>query len=233
MVNGWRRLSEPSLCFSRFLASGLPSTDDRRLMRCRSDHFRSPRLPTPSRFRSGSRESARPQAGSRQSFQAISVKCGAWITAENAKSGFNRPATVTMATGSAFNELEVISCSRHLAAVGLTILTVAWVGWDEAEARAARQQPRERAVHGPSYRPPYAAIVVDDNSGGIARAMGRRSAPSGLADQDYDALSAVPSSSKPARSSSIRHCRFPTTPSSSAPSSSASRSTRPSCARTR
>ena len=61
--------------------------------------------------------------------------------------------------------------ARHLAAVGLAILTVAWVGWDEAEARAARQQPRERAVHGPSYRPPYAAIVVDDNSGEVLHAQ--------------------------------------------------------------
>ena len=61
--------------------------------------------------------------------------------------------------------------ARRLAAVGLAILTVTWVGWDEAEARAARQQPRQRAVHGPSYRPPYAAIVVDDNSGEVLHAQ--------------------------------------------------------------
>jgi len=65
--------------------------------------------------------------------------------------------------------------ARRLAAVGLAILTVAWVGWDEAEARAARQQPRhqprQRAVHGPDYRPPYAAIVIDDNSGEVMHAQ--------------------------------------------------------------
>jgi D-alanyl-D-alanine carboxypeptidase len=86
--------------------------------------------------------------------------------------------------------------ARRITAVGLAILTVAWAGLDEAEARAAReqakqqlqqakqqpqpakqqpqqakQQPRQRAVHGPSYRPPYAAIVVDDNSGEVLHAQ--------------------------------------------------------------
>src|SRR4030095_6699326 len=79
--------------------------------------------------------------------------------------------------------------ARRIAAVCLAILTVAWAGLDEAEARAAhqqakqqpqqakqqpqqaKQQPRQRAVHGPSYRPPYAAIVVDDNSGEVLHAQ--------------------------------------------------------------
>jgi D-alanyl-D-alanine carboxypeptidase len=75
--------------------------------------------------------------------------------------------------------------ARRIAAVGLAILTVAWAGWNEAEARAVRQQAkqqqakqqqakqptRQRAAHGPDYRPPYAAIVVDDNSGEVLHAQ--------------------------------------------------------------
>ena len=48
----------------------------------------------------------------------------------------------------------------------LATLTIAGAGWDQAEARAARS-PSPRAIHGPSYRPPYAAIVIDDKSGQV------------------------------------------------------------------
>jgi D-alanyl-D-alanine carboxypeptidase len=48
----------------------------------------------------------------------------------------------------------------------LATLTIAGAGWDQAEARSART-PSPRAIHGPSYRPPYAAIVIDDKSGQV------------------------------------------------------------------
>jgi len=48
----------------------------------------------------------------------------------------------------------------------LATLTIAGAGWDQAEARAARS-PSPRSIHGPSYRPPYAAIVIDDKSGQV------------------------------------------------------------------
>ena len=48
----------------------------------------------------------------------------------------------------------------------LATLTIAGAGWDQAEARAARSAS-PRAIHGPSYRPPYAAIVIDDKSGQV------------------------------------------------------------------
>jgi D-alanyl-D-alanine carboxypeptidase len=38
-------------------------------------------------------------------------------------------------------------------------------GWDQTEARSPRKDPPQRVIHGPNYRPPYAAIVVDDKSG--------------------------------------------------------------------
>jgi D-alanyl-D-alanine carboxypeptidase len=40
------------------------------------------------------------------------------------------------------------------------------MSWDRADARAAKHS-QPRAIHGPDYRPPYAAIVVDDNSGEV------------------------------------------------------------------
>ena len=52
----------------------------------------------------------------------------------------------------------------RVAGVLLTLL-IASAGWDQAEARSARKDPPKRVVHGPNYRPPYAAIVVDDKSG--------------------------------------------------------------------
>ena len=57
---------------------------------------------------------------------------------------------------------------RHrLAFVGvLATLAVVGMSWDRADARAAKHS-QPRAIHGPDYRPPYAAIVVDDNSGEV------------------------------------------------------------------
>ena len=64
--------------------------------------------------------------------------------------------------------LGLVSPSHRLAIVGLlAALTLAGTSWDRAEARAARHRAQPRAVHGPEYRPPYAAIVVDDNSGQV------------------------------------------------------------------
>src|SRR5215471_11222871 len=67
--------------------------------------------------------------------------------------------------------------AHRLAAVGLLgALTVVWASADQAEARSPRKQSHhqrsvQRAVHGPDYRPPYADIVVDDNSGEVLHAM--------------------------------------------------------------
>jgi D-alanyl-D-alanine carboxypeptidase len=47
----------------------------------------------------------------------------------------------------------------------LTTLIVGSAGWNEAQARSPRNEAPKRVVHGPNYRPPYAAIVVDDKSG--------------------------------------------------------------------
>src|SRR5262245_10155781 len=59
-----------------------------------------------------------------------------------------------------------IAPSHWLRVAGLLItLMVASAGWDQAEARSARKDPPKRVIHGPNYRPPYAAIVVDDKSG--------------------------------------------------------------------
>jgi len=48
-------------------------------------------------------------------------------------------------------------------------LTIAVAGSDQAQARAKskRDHARPRAIHGPSYHPPYADIVVDDKSGAV------------------------------------------------------------------
>src|SRR6266511_5718629 len=63
--------------------------------------------------------------------------------------------------------LEYGSRSRRRAVVGLLAsLTTAAASWD-AQARTARKQAQARVIHGPSYRPPYAAIVVDDKSGQV------------------------------------------------------------------
>jgi D-alanyl-D-alanine carboxypeptidase len=55
--------------------------------------------------------------------------------------------------------------SHWLRVVGLLILMIAGAGWDETQARSPRKDPPKRVIHGPNYRPPYGAIVVDDKSG--------------------------------------------------------------------
>ena len=49
----------------------------------------------------------------------------------------------------------------------MAALTITIAGADQAQARAKskRDHARPRAIHGPNYHPPYAAIVVDDKSG--------------------------------------------------------------------
>ena len=59
-----------------------------------------------------------------------------------------------------------ISPRHRLRVAGLLIpLMIASAGWNETQARSPRNEPPKRVVHGPNYRPPYAAIVVDDKSG--------------------------------------------------------------------
>ena len=56
--------------------------------------------------------------------------------------------------------------SHWLRVLGLMItLLIAGAGWDQTQARSPRKDPPKRVIHGPNYRPPYAAIVVDDKSG--------------------------------------------------------------------
>jgi D-alanyl-D-alanine carboxypeptidase len=56
--------------------------------------------------------------------------------------------------------------SHWLRVLGLlTTLIITGAGWDETQARSPRKDPPKRVIHGPNYRPPYAAIVVDDKSG--------------------------------------------------------------------
>jgi D-alanyl-D-alanine carboxypeptidase len=47
----------------------------------------------------------------------------------------------------------------------LITLVIASAAWSEAQARSPRKEAPKRVIHGPNYRPPYAAIVVDDKSG--------------------------------------------------------------------
>jgi len=77
-------------------------------------------------------------------------------------------ARIRLSAGSAkiWVVLTVISPWQWLRVVGLLItLMIAGAGWDQAEARSARNDPPKRVIHGPNYRPPYAAIVIDDKSG--------------------------------------------------------------------
>jgi D-alanyl-D-alanine carboxypeptidase len=66
------------------------------------------------------------------------------------------------------------SRSRWLAfASVVAALTVAVAGSDQAQARAkSKRDARPRAIHGPSYHPPYAAIVIDDKSGAVRHEVG-------------------------------------------------------------
>src|SRR6266480_7409765 len=47
----------------------------------------------------------------------------------------------------------------------LIMLMISGAGWDQTQARSPRKEAPKRVIHGPNYRPPYAAIVVDDKSG--------------------------------------------------------------------
>jgi D-alanyl-D-alanine carboxypeptidase len=65
-----------------------------------------------------------------------------------------------------------IRSSHWLRVAGLLItLMIAGAGWDQTQARSPRHDPPKRAIHGPNYRPPYAAIVVDDKSGFVLHAV--------------------------------------------------------------
>jgi D-alanyl-D-alanine carboxypeptidase len=56
--------------------------------------------------------------------------------------------------------------SHWFRVLGLLItLITAGAGWDQTQARSPRKDPPKRVIHGPNYRPPYAAIVIDDKSG--------------------------------------------------------------------
>jgi D-alanyl-D-alanine carboxypeptidase len=57
---------------------------------------------------------------------------------------------------------------RHRLAFVCVVAALAVVGAssERADARPAKQA-QHRAIHGPDYRPPYAAIVVDANSGAV------------------------------------------------------------------
>src|SRR5262249_13885907 len=61
--------------------------------------------------------------------------------------------------------LAQVSPSHWLRVAGLLMaLMIAGAGWNETQARSPRKDPPQRVIHGPNYRPPYAAIVVDDKS---------------------------------------------------------------------
>ncbi|TMK21496.1 MAG: D-alanyl-D-alanine carboxypeptidase, partial [Alphaproteobacteria bacterium] len=45
------------------------------------------------------------------------------------------------------------------------MLMIVGAVWTPTEARSPRKEPPKRPIHGPNYRPPYAAIVIDDKSG--------------------------------------------------------------------
>jgi D-alanyl-D-alanine carboxypeptidase len=69
--------------------------------------------------------------------------------------------------------LAQISPAHWLRVASLLIpLMVACAGWDQPEARSPRKDPPRRVIHGPNYRPPYAAIVVDDKSGFVLHEVG-------------------------------------------------------------
>ncbi len=69
--------------------------------------------------------------------------------------------------------LAQISPSHWLRVAGLLMtLLIACAGRDQADARSPRSDPPRRVIHGPNYRPPYAAIVVDDKSGFVLHEVG-------------------------------------------------------------
>ena len=79
------------------------------------------------------------------------------------------------------------SCRLRFAVFGV----VAVLGTLGSHSAHARTWHRARAHHAEGYSPPAAAIVVDGNTGEVLYVERRRTAPSGVADQDHDALPAV------------------------------------------
>jgi len=65
------------------------------------------------------------------------------------------------------------------------MLMIVGAVWTPTEARSP-QEPPKRPIHGPNYRPPYAAIVFDDKSGFVLHEVMRRTAPPASADQDHE-----------------------------------------------
>jgi D-alanyl-D-alanine carboxypeptidase len=62
--------------------------------------------------------------------------------------------------------LTQTSPSHWLRVSGLLVmLMIVGAAWTPTEARSPRKDPPKRPIHGPNYRPPYAAIVIDDKSG--------------------------------------------------------------------
>ena len=62
--------------------------------------------------------------------------------------------------------LAQTSPSHWLRVSGLLVmLMIVGAVWAPTEARSPRKEPPKRPIHGPNYRPPYAAIVIDDKSG--------------------------------------------------------------------
>jgi D-alanyl-D-alanine carboxypeptidase len=60
---------------------------------------------------------------------------------------------------------------RGAIAIGLAAMAVLALGVDAADARVKARGKGHRVFHGPNYRPPYAALVVDDNSGEVLHAV--------------------------------------------------------------
>jgi hypothetical protein len=65
------------------------------------------------------------------------------------------------------------SRSHWLAFASVVVAALTIAGSDQAQARAkSKRDARPRAIHGPSYHPPYAAIVIDDKSGAVLHEVG-------------------------------------------------------------
>src|SRR5262245_11553529 len=83
------------------------------------------------------------------------------------------PRLIRLSGGMSMFGLRYDRASHWLRVVGLLVtLMIAGAGWDETQARSPRKDPPKRVIHGPNYRPPYAAIVVDDKSGFVLHEVG-------------------------------------------------------------
>lgn len=84
-------------------------------------------------------------------------------------SQYDRRAAATgaqVAPASTWMAAKACSAFHWFKVSGLLItLIIASASWSEAQARSPRKEAPKRVIHGPNYRPPYAAIVVDDKSG--------------------------------------------------------------------